>query len=880
MIDPTRPNFLDTPVAPSRPRFGYALEPRPAGSAWSPAVTIVTPYYNTGAVFRETARSVFAQSLQNFEWLIVNDGSKDDAAMAVLDEFRATDERVRVIDHRVNHGLPAARNTGVRQARAPLVFFLDSDDLIEPTALEKCAIHLALNPSYAFVKGFNVGFGAQEYLWTKGFHDGVKFLEENRATATAMVRRDVLERVGGFDETIRAGMEDWEFWLRCASAGEWGGTIPEFLDWYRRRDNQHADWGNLAGAGKKREFIERMRARHPALFAGDFPRPALPWQMPFHDCAGVDDWPIRNPLKKNAKRLLLIAPWLRLGGADKFNVDLARFLTRRAPEMGLGSWEVTIATTLPGSPWLSEFSNFTPDIFLLDHLTRPQGYAAALSHLMRTRRPDVVMISNSQHGYGLLPFLRANFPESVYVDFNHMEEPHWINGGHPRTGVGYQDQLDLNMVVSGHLKRWMVSRGAEADRVAVCHINADSTTFKPDAEQRAKTRRELGIAEETKVILYAARLCPQKQPRVFAETMRLLSERRAAEDRGEIIALVAGDGEMTAELETALRDTGLLMEDCAPWGVERESGTEDRADENRPVDSADADARPNNSGRFTDNRVSSEPPRVRVRMLGPVAAGKMPGLMAAADVFFLPSLWEGIALSIYEAMAAGLAVVGADVGGQTELVTPECGVLLPMPTPRDEQAEAAVYAETLDELLDDPARIAALGAAARRRIVEHFELDRMGERFLALIDQAKELHDRHPRQRLSPGFARELAVRGIEMMRIHELADYLWPYRDKWLRTASAEEQARIAAEEELRHIESSRTYRVVQGVKKTIVYRAFARVRYGEGWDGGGGIEPKDDPVARLNHVRNSRAFRLIQALKSVPPWSVYVRVRYGARK
>ncbi len=62
--------------------------------------------------------------------------------------------------------------------------------------------------------------------------------------------------------------------------------------------------------------------------------------------------------------------------------------------------------------------------------------------------------------------------------------------------------------------------------------------------------------------------------------------------------------------------------------------------------------------------------------VGALPNPRLRDLMAAADILFLPSAWEGIAQSIYEAMAAGLVVVGADVGGQRELVTPDCGYLL------------------------------------------------------------------------------------------------------------------------------------------------------------------------------------------------------------
>ncbi|MBC8075040.1 MAG: glycosyltransferase, partial [Chloroflexales bacterium] len=74
--------------------YGY----RPVTTHAPPAVSIITPYYNTGAVFLETAHSVLRQSLQQWEWLIVNDGSNDPAALRALLPLRSADARIRLID--------------------------------------------------------------------------------------------------------------------------------------------------------------------------------------------------------------------------------------------------------------------------------------------------------------------------------------------------------------------------------------------------------------------------------------------------------------------------------------------------------------------------------------------------------------------------------------------------------------------------------------------------------------------------------------------------------------------------------------------------------------------------------------------------------------
>ena len=72
-------------------------------------------------------------------------------------------------------GPSVARNVGFEQARADCIYALDSDDLIEPATLEKCFWFLQSHPEYDFVNGFSVGFGAKEYLWTKGYHDREEF---------------------------------------------------------------------------------------------------------------------------------------------------------------------------------------------------------------------------------------------------------------------------------------------------------------------------------------------------------------------------------------------------------------------------------------------------------------------------------------------------------------------------------------------------------------------------------------------------------------------------------------------------------------------------------------------------------------------------------
>ncbi|MBL0171646.1 MAG: glycosyltransferase family 4 protein [Gemmatimonadaceae bacterium] len=148
--------------------------------------------------------------------------------------------------------------------------------------------------------------------------------------------------------------------------------------------------------------------------------------------------------------------------------------------------------------------------------------------------------------------------------------------------------------------------------------------------------------------------------------------------------------------------------------------------------------------------------------MGSVPPTEIARLMAATDIFFLPSKYEGIAQVLFEAMSAGLPVVSADVGGQRELVTEECGLLI---APCDPGSEAAQYSDILANLLSHPDQRQAMGRAGRERVESGFRLDKMGNRMTELLDQATGLHRTHPQPRPSPWIAQACVGEAVEAMR-------------------------------------------------------------------------------------------------------------------
>ena len=131
-------------------------------------------------------------------------------------------------------------------------------------------------------------------------------------------------------------------------------------------------------------------------------------------------------------------------------------------------------------------------------------------------------------------------------------------------------------------------------------------------------------------------------------------------------------------------------------------------------------------------------------------------------------------------MACGLPVVGADVGGQRELVTAECGRLI---TRGDEAHEVERYVAELSRLVQDPAARQAMGKAGRQRIADGFQLRHMVERMEGVLAEASQLHAAAPRPQPSPGLGLACASQAVEYGRLSQFADSLWQEREagRWV---------------------------------------------------------------------------------------------------
>jgi glycosyltransferase involved in cell wall biosynthesis len=205
-----------------------------------PLVSVVIPVYNTSDYVLEAVDSVFAQTLTDYELIIVNDGSPDTEKLEqVLQPYLS---RIAYIKQE-NRGLSGARNAGIGAARGTFYAQLDADDLWEPDYLETQLGYLQRNQTIDLVYPnaliFNEGSNdSVEFMKVSPSHGEPTFERLVRQQCTVMysitARMEAIKRVGMFDESLRS-CEDFDLWLRLLKQGARIGYHQKILVRYRRR---------------------------------------------------------------------------------------------------------------------------------------------------------------------------------------------------------------------------------------------------------------------------------------------------------------------------------------------------------------------------------------------------------------------------------------------------------------------------------------------------------------------------------------------------------------------------------------------------------------------------------------------------------------------
>lgn len=241
-------------------RWREAVEAaRRRGAVPNPRTAIVIPCFNQGRYVRDAILSVLEQTDQDFEIVVVNDGSTDEETLRVLDEIDVP--QVTVL-HQQNNGLPAARNAGIAASAAEFVVTLDADDELRPVFLERLGDRLRDMPEAGYAHCWAELYGDFSAIWATRPYNPYQLLLSNSVVGCVVMRRQAWSSVGGYDESLRSGNEDWDLWIRMSAAGWIGVLVREPLFRYRK----HGVSMSVDTESEYESTLEALTQRLPEIY--------------------------------------------------------------------------------------------------------------------------------------------------------------------------------------------------------------------------------------------------------------------------------------------------------------------------------------------------------------------------------------------------------------------------------------------------------------------------------------------------------------------------------------------------------------------------------------------------------------------------------------
>lgn len=197
-------------------------------------ISIIVPCYNQAQYLDECLKSVLDQTYQNWECIIINDGSPDHTEEVAM-EWCKKDNRFIYLK-KENGGLSSARNAGISLAQGTYILPLDSDDYISNNYLEVCYNEIRKTPLNTVVYGKAIKFGVVNCIWDLPEYSFETIKQRNMIVCTALYKKSDWERVGGYDSNMVGGLEDWEFWISLLKNGGNAINIKECALYYRVKE--------------------------------------------------------------------------------------------------------------------------------------------------------------------------------------------------------------------------------------------------------------------------------------------------------------------------------------------------------------------------------------------------------------------------------------------------------------------------------------------------------------------------------------------------------------------------------------------------------------------------------------------------------------------
>lgn len=227
-------------------------------------ISIIIPCYNDAQYIEQSVQSALNQSYSNTEVIVVDDGSNAETK-AVLKKL---EPKITRLITQENQGQSTARNVGINAAKGDFILVLDSDDYFESNFCEEAVTVLQSNLDAKIVTSH-----LRRFIGNKTFDIFVPsggnittFISHNGATGSAMFRKQEALSVGGYDEFMRNGFEDWDFYMRLLARGGYAHVLPKVYMNYRLRPNSTTSRANKI----KKDLLLYIYIKNQSIFVQYF----------------------------------------------------------------------------------------------------------------------------------------------------------------------------------------------------------------------------------------------------------------------------------------------------------------------------------------------------------------------------------------------------------------------------------------------------------------------------------------------------------------------------------------------------------------------------------------------------------------------------------
>lgn len=461
-----------------------------AAATQTPVVSIISSCVQEYQYIETTYRSIINQTIQNFEWIIVDDGVTEPETKALLASLPQRTAKIRVLSHPSSRGVAASYNAAIAQARSKYLCFVDLGGILDPTYLEKCVLFLETHPQVSVVNTYSIVFQGQEHWWHSHLNHPTSLFNQNGMMSHPLYRKTEFDQLGSFDETLH-GFADWERCLKALAHHQSGWTIPEYLDCYRATDKTAPAIAQNSTSDVQ-QTIETIHDRYQVLTEAPASIALEPQPLK------LETLKIRLNLENQLERpdfgkhILLFCDALDNSDVAKWNCDLILWLEQCG-------YDVAIVTTSTSDHACQEFFyRATPDIFHLPNLFDQVHWLTFIRYILASRQINGVLISGSEIAYAFLPLLRIEFPNIALIDYSHAYPATEQSSRAVNLSCQFTEDLDCQIVPSQRsAKAHRGVNSAVSTKVKVCYTLAEVEAVVASIMQARKTAVQINPSAES-----------------------------------------------------------------------------------------------------------------------------------------------------------------------------------------------------------------------------------------------------------------------------------------------------------------------------------------------------------------------------------------------